>query len=229
MDARTDLATPKPKPETGNPPAPCGRRERERRRHRQEIVEAAERVFAHKGFHGATVEEIAQEAEFAVGTIYNFFASKEELYTEVILRIAENFFQAFHDEAANRPNPAEAVRALVELRLQHFAQHRGFFRTVFDSNPGSRMDLARNLPDVCRPLYDRYLEAVQAIFVRGIAEGLFEPANPLHLALCVDGITNAFVGYWSREETPRPEQERTEDVVRAVLKTLGLRSATHPA
>lgn len=225
MDARANLPESEPGPGTGGSAAPGGRRERERLRHRGEILEAAERVFVRKGSHGATVEEIAQEAEFAVGTIYNFFASKEVLYSEVILRIAENFFEAFRKEVLGTPDPVAAVRALVELRLRHFEQHRGFFRMVFDNVAGSRMNPARALPEACRPLFDRYLESVKDIFARGIAAGCFEPADPLHLALCVDGITNAFVGYWSRAETPRPDQERTEDVVRAVLKAVGLRPA----
>lgn len=224
MGARSDLPDSETRPGAADSATPCGRRERERLRHRREILEAAERVFVRQGSHGATVEEIAQEAEFAVGTIYNFFASKDVLYSEVILRIAENFFDAFRDDVLSRPDPVAAVRALVELRLRHFEQHRGFFRMVFDNVPGSRMNPARTLPDACRPLFDRYLESVKALFARGIAAGCFEPADPLHLALCVDGITNAFVGYWSRAETPRPDQERTEDVVRAVLKAVGLRS-----
>ncbi|MDX9979132.1 MAG: TetR/AcrR family transcriptional regulator [Lentisphaeria bacterium] len=222
MDARTDLPDSEAKrPAAEDAAAPCGRRERERLRHRREIVEAAERVFVRKGSQGATVEEIAQEAEFAVGTIYNFFASKDVLYTEVILRIAENFFEAFQNEVLETPDPVAAVRALVELRLRHFEQHRGFFRMVFDNVACSRMDPARTLPDICRPLFDRYLESVKGIFARGIAAGRFEPADPLHLTLCVDGITNAFVGYWSRAEAPCPDQERTEDVVRTVLKAVG--------
>jgi len=55
------------------------RRDRERERHRQEILEAAERVFVREGYHAATVEAIAREAEFGIGTIYNFFQSKEDL------------------------------------------------------------------------------------------------------------------------------------------------------
>ncbi|RKY64298.1 MAG: TetR/AcrR family transcriptional regulator, partial [Candidatus Latescibacterota bacterium] len=46
------------------------RREREREAHRREILEAAGRVFARKGFAGATMDEIAQEAEFSKAALY---------------------------------------------------------------------------------------------------------------------------------------------------------------
>ena len=60
------------------------RREREKLRHRDEILAAAETLFAQKGFHGTTVEEVAARAEFAVGTVYNFFPSKDDLYRSLL-------------------------------------------------------------------------------------------------------------------------------------------------
>jgi len=55
------------------------RREREKLAHRQEILDAATRVFAEKGFFSATLDEVAQEAEFSKGTVYLYFSSKDDL------------------------------------------------------------------------------------------------------------------------------------------------------
>ena len=54
------------------------RREREKALHRQEILEAAKRVFARKGFSGATIDEIAQEAEFSKGAMYIHFEKEQK-------------------------------------------------------------------------------------------------------------------------------------------------------
>lgn len=219
-------ATTNPQDENGGPDGGGSngrqsRRERERLHHRREILEAAERVFVRKGHYGATVEEIAQEAEFAVGTIYNFFDSKDNLYSEVTVSIAENFFGTFEERVASNPDPVAAIQALVALRLRHFGQHRGFFRVFFDAMPGSRMDPARALPDVCRPLYERYLESISALLARGIESGVFERRDPLHLTLCLDGIVNAFIGYWSRQDEVQPGPEQIAEVTRLVLKAVG--------
>lgn len=180
------------------------RRERERLRHRREILLAAERVFVRRGFHEATVEEIAQEADFAVGTLYNFFNGKEHLYTEVIRHVGDEFFAAFEERVACLADPAAALEALVELRLTIFLEHRGFYRAFFDLLPGSRRNTARAIPESCQPLYRRYVESVNALFARGIAAGLFVEEDPLCLTLCVDGIINAFIGHWSRPEAEAP-------------------------
>ena len=60
------------------------RREREKALHHQEIMDAAIKVFAEKGFHAATLEEIAQEAEFSKGAIYLYFSNKEDLMYNIL-------------------------------------------------------------------------------------------------------------------------------------------------
>ena len=84
------------------------RKERERVRHRTEIIRAAEAIFAEKGFHGATIEDIARRAEFAVGTIYNFFKGKEDLYVHVIEKIAQNFTEQFEQNVLSVEDPEQA-------------------------------------------------------------------------------------------------------------------------
>lgn len=193
------------------------RKERERERHRREILDAGERVFIHKGYYLATIEEIAQEAEFAVGTIYNFFKGKEELYTQVAEKIAQDFMDVFEQKVLTKSDPEEAIGALIELRLTHFEDHRGFFRVFFETSPGSRLDPARALPPNCAALYDRYMDAVSGIFERGMKDGLFDEMDPFYLTLCLEGIVNAFVAYWSRSEPSEPLATRVEKMRNAFL------------
>lgn len=60
------------------------RRERERLMRRQEILQAARAVFARKGFKDATLDDVAERAEFGKGTLYNYFPNKEALFLSVI-------------------------------------------------------------------------------------------------------------------------------------------------
>jgi AcrR family transcriptional regulator len=205
---------------THEPAKKLSRKERERERHRREILEAAERVFVRKGYYLATVEQIAQEAQFAVGTIYNFFTGKEELYSQVVEKIAQDFMEVFEQQVLTRSDPEEAIGALIELRLTHFDDHRGFFRVFFETSPGSRLDPPRALPPNCVGLYDRYLDAVSGIFERGITDGLFDEMDSFYLTLCLEGIINAFVAYWSRSEPSEPLATRVDKMRNTFLGRL---------
>ncbi len=59
------------------------RRLREKERRRQLILIAAKRVFSEKGFSKSTMENIASEAELSLGTLYQYFKNKEELYASL--------------------------------------------------------------------------------------------------------------------------------------------------
>lgn len=64
-------------------PTRQGRRQRRVARRRQEILAAAARVFARKGYAGATTKEIAEEADVAEGTLYNYFGGKRDILRAV--------------------------------------------------------------------------------------------------------------------------------------------------
>jgi len=181
-----------------------GRKERERQQHRLEILEAAERVFERNGYLGTTVEDIAREAEFAVGTLYNFFGSKEELYGEVAEKTARDFMEDFEGVVLTKEDAEEAVGSLIELRLTHFEEHRGFFRAMLDAFRAGGQEPIPRLPGSMETLYERYIERVSGLFERGVKGGSFGEFDPLYLALCLEGIINAFVMYWSRHEPTEP-------------------------
>jgi len=202
------------------------RKERERESHRREILDAAEAVFVRKGYHGATVEEIARQAEFSVGTLYNFFEGKEDLYSQVAGKIAQDFMERFEARVLSLDDPEQAIGALIELRLTHFEEHRNFFRVFFETSPSSRVDPVGALPAQCAGLYDGYIEAVSKLFEQGVSRHVFDEADPLYLTLCLEGVINAFSSYWSRCEPSEPLETRVEKMKAAFLGRLKLRPPT---
>lgn len=65
------------------------RKERERLQHKQDILDTALRLFSEQGFHNVSMQQIAEASEFSVGTLYNFFNSKEALFEELINNCGE--------------------------------------------------------------------------------------------------------------------------------------------
>ena len=79
-------------------PQATSRREQRRQLHqdlsRTQLLDAAEEVFGAKGFHETTLKEIAELAEFSVGSVYSFFENKDDLFLNVFLRRGEEFLLA---------------------------------------------------------------------------------------------------------------------------------------
>ena len=170
------------------------RKDREKARHRLEILEAAEAVFAEKGFHGATAEEIARRAEFAVGTIYNFFAGKEDLYIAVIVERANQMLQVLSkvlSESAG--DPMQAIERFVEEKAAFFAEHAPFFRLFHKEQLGGGPILnvasRQNVFQIVR----EGLSRIEAVMREGVERGLLKKAEPCDLALALQGITNSFL------------------------------------
>jgi AcrR family transcriptional regulator len=98
---------------TVDPTPGRSRRQQRKEQTREQLVEAAGRVFARKGFHETTMADVAEEAGYSTGAIYVHFAGKDELFLEVAAsyvatRAREN--QGVRDEAGgNLPKRAKAL------------------------------------------------------------------------------------------------------------------------
>lgn len=117
------------------------RREREKALHRQQIMDAAIKVFAEKGFHAATLEEIAQEAEFSKGALYLYFSNKEDLMYSILedaFKVWSVFFKdiitgerKFREEITDMFNSvAEEIFKKPHLFALLSLQHAGFFKSI---------------------------------------------------------------------------------------------------
>jgi AcrR family transcriptional regulator len=96
-----------------------GRVQRRQARTRASLVAAAQRLFAAKGIEATTISEIAEEADIAVGSFYNYFATKEELLAAVLASALSDQLEILSKRQAAAEDPAEKIaiahRHLVRL------------------------------------------------------------------------------------------------------------------
>ena len=93
---------------------------------RRQIIEGAVRVFKKKGYHKATVREIAREADVGLGTIYDYFASKDDIPRLFFENYEAAFFDRIHSSTTGEEEPAvrlertyrAVVGAIMELEDQ---------------------------------------------------------------------------------------------------------------
>jgi AcrR family transcriptional regulator len=94
------------------------RKEKEYLTHREEILKAAERVFAAKGFFLSAMHEIAQEAEFETGTIYKYFPSKEDLYLTLIDKKTEEINRLAKAVLSEGAPVQERIEKMLRVQLE---------------------------------------------------------------------------------------------------------------
>lgn len=107
------------------------RKERERLMRRQAMLEAARAVFAEKDYINATLDEIAQRAEFGKGTLYNYFpGGKEELFFTVFEEIFAQFRQLIEASFVQSASFREGFETFLRTSFEFFEQHRDMLLLV---------------------------------------------------------------------------------------------------
>ena len=145
------------------------RRQREREERRNQILDAAERVFLERGFEETTMDELASEAELAKGTLYLYFKNKEDLLVDLLVRRRSPLLQRFGEAAADATDGLDHVRRLIEAQHQSFAgdppQFRRFFlHRIVDGPPDSS-----DAPGV--DAHSRHVRRVVSSFLQAIERG----------------------------------------------------------
>lgn len=114
------------------------RRDREREQHRIDILDAAELVFVRDGI-ATKIETIAKEAEYSVGSLYNFFPSKDDLFKNVLLRISQLRIRSVEDALpALLADPWRGLRTVCHFWLDHHLRHGDFLHVAHSLRLGPR-------------------------------------------------------------------------------------------
>ena len=100
------------------------RHRRERHARGQAILTAAAKVFARHGLDGATIEMVARDAEVAVGTIYLYYSSRDDLYLNLIADRAQHLRARYLDIFARRLEPLAELKAIASAYLDHLLESR---------------------------------------------------------------------------------------------------------
>ncbi len=98
---------------------------------RDELLDAASEVFARAGYHGASLEEIAQTAGVSKALIYEHFASKRELHAELVARHASEIFRRLQANAELGTNGEDRLRGGIDAFLSFVEEHRDAWRALF--------------------------------------------------------------------------------------------------
>jgi TetR/AcrR family transcriptional regulator len=172
------------------------RKEREYLVHRGEILSAAEKVFAAKGFFPTTMSEIAETAEFGTGTLYKYFKSKEDLYFTLIDEKTDEINRLVKSELLQKTSAIERIKKVLGLQLEFIERNRDFFRIY--TSEGSRFEWTVK-DELGKGIHEKmvtYIHILAEVMNQGIEGGEFRALNPMDLAHALVGIVNSYIFEW---------------------------------
>ncbi len=96
-----------------------------------EILNAAHTLFARKGFTATTMDEVAEEAGMAKGTLYLYFSSKRDIYLKALHVAATGILEQSQKEMSTHRHIPQKIRAFLLSRLKYVEEHRDFCKIYF--------------------------------------------------------------------------------------------------
>ena len=168
------------------------------------IQDATMRVIARKGMAAATMQEIAEAAGVAKGTIYLYFRDRDELVERTFETAMEKLFVRA-DEALDREVPfEEKLRAVMTAQLEFFSENREFFRLYLSLRmPEGTPAQQRRQQRACHPRYRQRIDKLSAVIRQGIERGELRPIDPERLALfIIEGSTAVILDRLTEKAAP---------------------------
>jgi TetR/AcrR family transcriptional regulator len=183
-----------------------------------EILRAAAVCFRQRGYHGASVEQIAQELGMRKGNLYYYFKDKEEILYFCHDHSVDLLLDLLKRVRRECRSPDERLRRLIEA----------FVHMILDELHGTALTLDQKA--LAPPLLakvikkrDRFDRAVREILREGMARGQFAPGDPKLLTFAILGSVN-WITRWFDPEGPSTSTEIGKAFADYLIRGLGVRS-----
>ena len=189
------------------------RKEREYQARREEILRAAERVFAQNGFHNTTVAELAKESEFAIGTIYQFFKHKDDLYYTMMIEKFDLLYNTLLTEVGKNTRCLEKLNCLVGVVLSFIEKNVDFFKIFTWELNVLNSNMEHKLKDQLISKHFSYSKLISDVIKEGLQKGALKEGNADDLSTALLGMMNIFSFNWIYNQQQDSLREKAPIIV----------------
>ncbi len=184
----------------------------------QTIQDAAMRVIARKGKDAATMQEIAEEAGVAKGTIYLYFRDRDELVAKTFETAITLLIERVEKAMEGDKSLEEKLRAAMTAKLEFFRENREFFRLYISLRlPEGDPQQQRQHKRTCEPQYRTSIGRLAGILETAMDRGEIRRFDSHRLALFIVEGSNAIVVQRVMEETSPSEQDDVEFLTQVIM------------
>lgn len=170
---------------SGSPVA--SRRQREKEGRRKTILDAAERVFARHGFHAATMDKIAREAEYSPGTLYLYFKDKDALYFALFVSKLTEMVDTAERAGNACSDPLDGLHKLTVAHFEYSDRNREFSEVFFKHHPGEQPEQSEGGRTIERVI-ERHHAVVRRLVEEAQRRGQIDAGDPQAYASALIGM-----------------------------------------
>lgn len=195
-------------------------REERKAQSRRRILESAREVFFRDGFMAANLDEVAEKAGVAKGTLYRYFDSKADLYVAVLADNGKVFTERMREAAATGASASETLENLSRFYLDHWLQHKDYFQIFWAIDNQSVIgQLPDSVIDEVSRLWEQSLSILDEVLERGVASGELVACDTWRASNILWTVANAVIQSDSTDARRRLRRGALEDMY---TETIGL-------
>ena len=181
------------------------------------ILDAAQDIFADRGYHDAAMDDIVEAADRSKGAAYFHFPSKSDIFEAVLLRLADRLERKVERAILSKPSSLEKLDAALTTVLSTFARHRKVARVALVELPGARTPLQDTIVDMRR----RFARIIEKQLDAAIAEGAIERVNSRLVSRAWFGAIAEVVTEWLRISDKNTFKAEMPELRAALLRSVG--------
>jgi len=181
------------------------------------------RVIARRGMSSATMQEIAEEAGVAKGTIYLYFRDRDELVEKTFESSISELHRDVDSTLAGDAPFEEKLRAMLRAGFAFFRENREFFRLYMSMRfPEGSPQQQRRQKRTCQPQYQTRIDRMAEALTEAMKRGEVRECDARRLALLIFEATNALIIERVMEEESPSEESDIELLVTTILNGISL-------
>jgi TetR/AcrR family fatty acid metabolism transcriptional regulator len=185
---------------------------------RERILEAAERLFAEKGFHETAMDEIVRAAKVSKGGVYFHFPSKEELFFALLDKLADALQREVQREITRRRGAVAKIQGALEVVLRTLTSQRHLAQIILRQGHGLGPSFERKRLEI----YSRFARLIKENLDEALAEGSIPPINTEITAYAWLGAINELVLRWIYTGQPDPLTQTLPTLQELFLRGIGI-------
>lgn len=183
---------------------------------REQILQAAQKLFAEKGFRETNLEDVASQLGFRRQAVYHYFPSKDDILYELIDRAGQSMATSAQPTLDAAIPPADKLAELVRNHVRQLLTNVEIFRIQFSE----LFKLTSDRADMLRRAMMAYAHAVADVIAAGQKDGSFVDIPPMTQALLILGMCNGTTEWY------RPRSRLSVDEIADLAARMALAGAT---